>query len=201
MSDRKRVDFGALVDEVWQDGWGRDHLSLWGGMFEEGKLSDFLEDWDRSGMPYCIWEYVSEIVFQLKDTPPENVALLERGRLFGPKGDLELRRDGDIFRWRFVGSHDVKPPEGKYDTKDYWQVDGNQMATFHRHSERAILWGERKDGQTRWFEDRVGAAKLEYPTLAPTPANWNRVQVCYDTFSRAGTVEFVWMRELEGYDG
>jgi len=136
-------------------------------------------------MSYRIWEYVSEIAFE-KETLPQNAALLERGRLFGSGGDLELRRDGATFAWRFIGPAGVQPPTGKCNAQDYWGSDPQAM--FHQREETALLWGKR-NGET-WVEDRVGAARLNYP------ATDERVQIHYRTYSRAGRVEFVWLTSL-----
>jgi hypothetical protein len=111
---------------------------------------------------------------------------LERGRLFGKGGDLDLRRDGDTFRWRFVGAPNVRPPEG-YAAKenDFWEQ--HPHAKFHCYVETTLLWGKREGD--RWHDDRVAAAELDYPA----PDDAERVQVKYQVYSRSGRVEFVWL--------
>jgi len=185
MSDWKSVDFAALVKDVKQSQVGKDSLSIWGGRCAESALLEFLKGWDLSQMPYWIWEYVSNIVFQNK-TLPDNPALLQRGRLFGEGGDLEVRRDGADFAWRFIGPAEVQPPDGNYAAQDYWADHTNVM--FFQDNATALLWGKR-DGE-QWHDDRVGAAKLDYPAIG------ERVQIHYKTFSRAGRVEFVWYTGL-----
>jgi hypothetical protein len=144
-------------------------------------------------MPFRIWEYASRIEFK-RNTPPDEVNLLERGRLFGEGGDLELRRDGAVFRWGYIGKPGAQPPSGHQPAPDnFWTK--NKAVTFHRCNEAALLWGERREEQSRWFDDRVARALLDYPEPAASAA-WPRVRICYWTFSRAGRIEFVWLRDL-----
>jgi len=185
MSDRKPIDFANIVQDMAQSEKGQSDLAIWGGRCAESDLTTFLRQWDVSGMLFRVWEYVSEIVFE-QDSLPQNVALLERGRLFGPGGDLDLRRDGAAFAWRFVGPAGAQPPAGDYDAQDYWAKQ--PQAAFRQSEETALLWGESKDDG--WRDDRVGAAKLYYPVTG------KRVQLHYKTFSRAGQVEFVWYTGL-----
>lgn len=197
MSDQQRaMNFGELAQEVRDPvrRWGREKLAIWGGWCTEADVLTLLKQWPEhdTAMPYRIWEYASEIVFEERTLPAE-VRWLERGRLFGSGGDLALRRDGDRFRWRFVGPDGACSPDG-FDAKDFWRTEPE--ARFHENKETALLWGERKEDFDLWFEDRTARAKLKYP--------WDRagrVQVKYQTFSRAGRVEFVWLLGLEAYDG
>lgn len=186
--DEYRVDFEKLVKEVKRPLCGREHLAVWGGTCTEGVLTEFLAGWPLERMPYRIWESTDRIDFE-KDAPAPSVALLERGRLFGPGGDLELRRESDRFHWRFVGPPDIRPPQG-YDTDetDFWTQHPD--AAFHCSEGTVLLWGERRgDG---WQDDRVAAARLDYPA----PADSKRVQVRYNVYSRAGQVDFVWLTGL-----
>jgi hypothetical protein len=194
---RRPVDFEDLVRQVRQPTVGQERLAIWGGMCAEDALSDFLAGWSLEQMPYRVWESTDRIDFE-KDTSVSNVALLERGRLFGEGGDLDLRRDGAVFRWRFVGTPTICPPE-PYNAKEnnFWAH--HPEATYHCYEESALLWGERKGD--RWHEDRVAAANLDYPA----PDDAERVQVRYRVYSRAGHVEFVWLTGVsdwkEEHDG
>jgi len=186
--DGYRVDFGTLVKQVRQPLCGREHLAIWGGTCAEDALIEFLAGWPLERMPYHIWESTDRIDFE-ENTPVPTVALLERGRLFGEEGDLELRREDDRFRWRFVGAPDIRPPQG-YDTDDadFWTQHPD--AAFHCYEETALLWGERNgDG---WQDDRVASADLDYPVEGQP----ERVQIEYRTYSRNGRVEFVWLTGL-----
>lgn len=190
----KPVDFNQLVAEVTKGKqYGEADLAIWGGVCAEAELAAFLSKWSLNEMPFRIWEYASRIDFN-RDTLPGAISLLERGRLFGDGGDLELRRDGANFRWRFIGKPTTQAPFGHQPAPDnFWTK--NKAVTFHRCDDSALLWGERKEDQARWFDDRVGRASLDYPEPAATAA-WQRVRIGYWTFSRAGRVEFVWLREL-----
>jgi len=187
MSNWPRVDFTQLVDKVAQSQRGWADLTILGGRCAEGDLLEFFRQWGLAEMPFRVWEYASDITFE-KDTLPQNVVLLERARLFGTGGDLMLRRGGAAFDWRFIGPAGIQPPAGDYGAQDYWA--GCQEMTFHQHDETALLWGKWENDH--WTDDRVGAARLNYPA----PAGWQRVQICYKTFSRAGQVEFVWYTGL-----
>jgi hypothetical protein len=186
--DKYRVEFAELIEDVKQPLCSREHLAVWGGTCAEDALTDFLNGWPLERMPYRIWESTDRIDFG-KNKPVSNITLLERGRLFGPGGDLDLRRDGGIFRWRFVGAPYVRPPQD-CDTAgaNFWAQHPD--AAFHCYEETALLWGERKG--ERWHDDRVAAAELDYPATD----NAERVQVQYKVYSREGRVEFVWLTEL-----
>jgi len=188
----KRVQFDDIVQMVTQPLVGKDDLSIWGGRCAEGDLLAFLQGWENlSSMPYRIWEYVSDILFE-KDALPEDVVLLQRGRLFGEGGDLEVRRDGEGFTWQFIGLEGARPPEG-YDLEenDFWQ---QHDIAFHQYEQTALLWGERQ-GENDWFDNRVAGAELAYPGVAG-----KRVQLHYKIFSRAGRVQFVWYTGLSEWE-
>ncbi|NLG85433.1 MAG: hypothetical protein GX493_12705, partial [Firmicutes bacterium] len=57
-----------------------------------------------------------------------------------------------------------------------------------------VLVGGEFNGD-RWIEDRVAAARLEYPQEG------KRLVLKYKTYSRAGQVEFVWYTELTEWEG
>ncbi len=186
MSKHQPVNFSDVIKEVQSSQVGKESLSIWGGRVPEMELRDFLSAWEKlAQMPYRIWEYVSEIHFEMNSMSNEP-ALLQRGRLFGGGGDMELRRDGHEFIWRFIGPAGVEPPEGSYDAESYWNAHDDE--TFHCYEEAALLWGQ-WDG-SRWVDDRVSAATLEYPAAG------KRVKLEYKSYSRAGHVAFVWFTGL-----
>ncbi|MDA8336099.1 MAG: hypothetical protein M0Z41_14140 [Peptococcaceae bacterium] len=179
------VDFERLIDEVRQPRYGRADLTILGGRCAERNLLYFLGQWPTlPEMPFRVWEYVSEIVFE-RDNSPQNIALLERGRLFGPGGDLAARREGTAFNWHFIGPSGAKAPDD-HGGRDYWQLHPD--ATLFRREETALLWGRRENGH--WADDRVGAAVLQYPFEG------YRLQLHFTTFSCAGKAEFVWYTGL-----
>lgn len=186
MSLWPKVDFEQLVTEVCKPRYGRDKLSILGGRCAENDLPEFFKHWDMVRMPFRLWEYVSEINFET-DTLPQNIALLERGRIFGEGGDLMLRRsDTAAFDWRFIGPAHTEHPAGQYATRNYWE--DHPEPHFHKYTERALLWGE-QSGKCR-TENQVAAATLNYPVMG------RRVQLEYDVFTYAGVVRFVWYTGL-----
>ena len=188
------VNFAELMQRVTAPKVGKEKLSIWGGECAEAKLLSLVQHWTKEAeMPYRIWEYSDNINFE-KNTVPDDVLWLERGRLFGSGGDLNLRRDGGRFLWYFVGKVGITPPTIGSPC-NFWEVEPE--AAFHQNGETALLWGERREGTDLWFDDRAAKANLIYPA----EADWSRVQVYYWTFSRAGRVEFVWFYGLEAYNG
>ncbi|RME57582.1 hypothetical protein D6779_08390 [Candidatus Parcubacteria bacterium] len=190
MSSQHPVDFAEIVEQVKQSPVGKESLSIWGGRCAESDLLKFLEQWNNlTQMPYRIWEYASNIVFQ-KGTLPKDAILLQRGRLFGEGGDLEVRRDGQEFAWRFVGPAGEQPPDGEYRAENYWEAHPDTV--FFEEKTSALLWGAWQESDDQWKDDRVGAAKLDYPDAD----GWKRVQIDYTTFSQEGRVCFVWYTGL-----
>lgn len=199
MSKQKQaIDFGKLVAELQDPGrqWGKDQLAIWGGWCRSADVLTLLQDWPQRDetMPYRTWEYADQITIEEK-TLPSNSERLERGRLFGPGGDLTVRRDGDRFRWHFVGKPDVQLPTGDFHAESFWAQPGEDQTEFYQREEQALLWGERPANFDLWFEDRTGQAKLKYPVAQP-----GRVRVKYQLFSRDGQVQFVWLLGLEACD-
>ncbi len=184
---REQISFQELVDKVVNsENLGKGELSVWSGYCAPEDILGFLKGWDLETMPYRIWEYASAICFD-RDSPPKDVNLLQKGRLFGDGGDLELLWVGGSFRWRFIGPAGISPPHGDFQAQDYWET--NLHVRFHCYNETALLWGEH-DGH-RWYDSRVGGAVLAYPVEG------KRVQLRYRVLSRAGQVEFVWYTGLE----
>jgi len=176
-------------------------IAILGGTCSEMDALALVNAWPtRAQMTYGIWEFSDEIKWDAN--VPDTAEFLERGRLFGEGGDLALRRDGDHFRWRFVGpkgtqlqkGFKAKEPE-KFDAKDFWQHEPS--AVYYEETASAMLWGSReKDKNSIFWEDRVAGANLNYPA----PPDAKRVGVLYHTYSRAGRVEFVWFRELKAHN-
>lgn len=188
------VDFVKLIDEVKQPLCGPKDLIILGGKCAESNLMGLLQEWNLIEMPFRVWEYCSEIVFE-RSTIPQNIALLERGRVFGEGGDLMLHRNGVYFKWRFIGPAGVKEITANYEPKNYWK--SNLNVAFHQKEETALLWG--KWNGKHWTDDRVGAAELDYPVKGTEKEE--RLQLNYKTFTHAGIVEFVWFTGLSEWVG
>lgn len=169
----------------------REYLSIWGGRFGVERLGAFLDGWqlEQRQMPWRIWEEVSRIDFEWEKRPA-NPYLLERGRLFGPGGDLALRRDGDRFLWRFVGPADAAPPND-FGVEDYWDETESPLV---EHQDQVLLWGKWRTAPDDWWENRVGQAKLTYPKMSGE----ERVWLDYRRYERAGQTAFVWYHQLRG---
>ncbi len=201
------VDFSELVTKVEVNKVGSDTLSILGGQCGPAEALELVQQWPTlMEMPHRIWEYASEIVFE-KDTLPNEIQWLERGRLFGPGGDLSLRREEGMFLWYFVGPSGIKAPDNLSGVEDFW-VQGEAGAKFYENMDTALLWGEHLENSSQlnkadsdrrerlWFDDRTASAKLHYADDLT-----GRVQVNYRTYSRAGRVEFVWLVGLSEWKG
>jgi hypothetical protein len=190
MSEQRWLDFGRLVDEMFGEPTvGRDDLAVWGGSFAAGDLDRFISAWalPREGMPWSLWQWTDRIEVQYGQGAPGELEYLERGRVFGPQGDFEIRREGERFLWRFVGQRDTAMPPA-FQAADYWQGrEGTRLRPCRR---TALLWGSRQaaapHGKQGWHDDRVSQARLEYPRL-----EGDRVQAAYVEYLDGGNVEFV----------
>lgn len=220
---KETVDFHVLIDQLFKESnivTGKA-LAIWGGEFIAGSfeaagemlpgtvkylqdfttqvksVAAFFEAWslEHRGMPWRIWEQIDKIVLE-KDSLPDKYDLLERGRAFGPGGDLSLRRDGNTFRWRFVGPAGCKPP-ANVKLRKFWDEAGEGF-DMRLSKEKVLLWGEERklqDGSRRWAEDRVAGYVLRYPGME----GCRRVSIQYNEYSYAGQVQFVWFTGLEDW--
>ncbi len=217
MTMPEAIKFSHLVDMVKQPQVGKRHkLSIRSGTCRAADVAKVMYIWGipDNDMPYCIWEYVSEILFQHNQRPVQDTLhLLQRGRVFGKAGDMILWRQGEEFAWRFIGQQGRfhqrvvgKQSRNRRDSTiraiakgiDFWQYEPG--ATFHRYGDKQVmLWGEWSEQAGQWFDDRVARAKLTYPIAHIPPPQ--RVLLQYDTFSRNGVVEFVWFKRLVAWPG
>ena len=201
--------------------------AIWGGIFEAEDPTDFLKTWElgKRDMPWRIWEWVSatsiDHVDKGKEELPDNPKLLERARLFGPDGDLSLRRDGNRFLWHFVGSRDVQLPaafhreggetnpngeeERIFTAVDYWGYHpGAILAPSDKLS--MLLWGQERCDQNggrmgTWHEDRVSNVNrpIVYPEMSGA-SKTGRVQLLYREYLQGDVVEAVWWFNLERWE-
>jgi hypothetical protein len=204
------LDFKEAVEKLAADPLitKDSEITIVGGEFRardsntlEQILEQFLQAWNFSNMnvPYRVWEYVHQIEFTSKNTIPNvsELALLERARLFGEGGDLSLRRDGERFLWHFIGPKGTAMPAG-YGEKDFWKE--NPDVHLRQRDETALLWGDYKEALGRWQEDRVGWAKLDYPTSsAQARRQGKRVEIHYTVFTDGGHTAFVWWKEVKDH--
>jgi hypothetical protein len=194
--EREAVDFKHVIDRMSQEQLSAEEWpAVVGGFRAETDLLDWLAGLDLSGMATRIWWFTDHVTIGA-DGPPGTVEHLERARLFGTSGDLDVRRDGDCFRWRYVGEGDLAP-EG-----DTLQYPGTLENPVYRREREALLWGTRENEQGQWFEDRVAGAGLTYFADPPAlPENVeDRVKVKYREYTRAGRTLAVWLLRLERYE-
>lgn len=135
-------------------------LHLMGGKFAAIDLTSFCDTWNGVPDGWCEWAMVEEVhqfdvkkVGKLRTAVPANPFYLERLRLFGPKGDLQLRRDGETFYWHFIG-----------DGTNQWP----NLATFGSQpcSTSALLEVEERYYQWRKTDGRVNSLWLNHIGLA-----------------------------------
>jgi hypothetical protein len=204
MSEKSR-DFGELLKQMNEaPRYGKDgpnRLTILGGQFDSKRLEAFLAAWRVrwEGMPWRIWEHISDIAFADKPREPE---LLQRGEVFGEGGHLSLRRDGQRWFWHYIGPADQRAPAGfekASECADFWAAEPNKDMRLRRYDERALLWGEEildahQQPTGRWWEDRVAAARLDYPVQLK---GHERIYLRFDRFTEVGRTVFVWYRGLE----
>lgn len=203
-----RLDFEQEIEALFDaKAVSTETLTIWGGNFAATEVTKFIAAWNWSqlDMPWRIWEWASDIAFEHQTGTPtptpgdfRSMAWLERARLFGPGGDLELRRAGERFLWRFVG--DAQKTQTPRDSKlsDYWQ--DHAAWRLHVKDRVALLWGQELPGHPgQWQEDRVAAAQLHYPNVQGDEQG--RVRLHYREYLHGGNVEAVWWLGLEKWEG
>ncbi|RRR73723.1 MAG: hypothetical protein EI684_08425 [Candidatus Viridilinea halotolerans] len=169
----------------------REQLCILGGTVAVSDLATWLAAWDWQSLEWQMVEWVHRFALQPSTAQLADLDLLERLRAFGSGGDLELRRDGPLLRWRFVGAP-ATPRPAHLDGSDYWQGQPAD-ATLQRIPRQAVLWGAWDARLKRWYDDRVGAAQLNYP---PAFAGTERIYAHYWEYLDGGQPAFVWMHAL-----
>ncbi|ACL23983.1 type III-D CRISPR-associated protein Csx19 [Chloroflexus aggregans] len=186
MSDESNDFFTQLYEKMQKANLSNsDRPAILGGECMPDQLQAFLTAWQGhwQAMPYRIWEHVSHIEFADLPTQPE---FLERAEIFGELGHLSLRRDGNRWLWHYIGT---SVSFTSFGARDFWKEHPD--CQLRRYAESVMLWGERKDHQPRWFEDRVAAAILAYPLNAT-----GRVYLHFWRYTEQGRTAFVWYRAL-----
>ncbi len=165
-------------------------IQIWGGEVKENGLQQFISKWDFSNMPFVIIETLKELTitrnFNYSLIEPE---LIERIRIFGKAGDLDLRRNGYSFIWRYVGQNSL---ESEINGDNFWEKHHSKK--FFVEEKDALLWGNYNQDKKLWHDDRVAKAKLSYPV----DGNPKRVKIYYKTLSESGCISFVWFMEIKG---
>ncbi len=152
-----------------------------------------------SQMPFAICEYTNQIKFtKNEDIKTEH---LERGRLFGENGDLEIRRDEDSYLWRFIGAVEAKYFL-EFSYNNFW--NNADIKHLYEYDKSFLLWGERKKDNLH-HDIKVASAKLIYPVEYPKEKieeNLNnkveRAIVKYRLYTSYGRPQFAWYYGVEG---
>jgi len=192
MTERKAIDFKGLVDELTkgqtepEEGWP----VIVSGKCADDALLNWLGNLDLTELGVRIWCYTDACDIGA-DAAPQDIALLERARLFGPAGDLEIWRKDKDFRWRYVGLA-AYAPQG-----ELLPWPGTETNPVYARECTALLWGQRPKDKSFWYDDRTAGAALTYP-VSGAP---ERVQVYYREYTQAGRPFAIWLRGLEGYNG
>ncbi|MGH8590756.1 MAG: hypothetical protein ACREXX_15940 [Gammaproteobacteria bacterium] len=107
---------------------GPEDLRVLGGRFPAWRLPQFIQLWGdalKEHLPSRIYEHVSRLRIERRAVaPPADLEALERARCFGPRGDLDVRRDGATIHWRLVGEAGVQWPDiaaAGFVVHDYWK--------------------------------------------------------------------------------
>ena len=192
---REDVDFERIVRQMQASKLTvTDWPAVRGGVCPADDVVEWLGGLDLSKMDVRIWSFTDRCIIG-HDGPPQTVERLERGRLFGAGGDLDLRRDGKVFRWRFVGSSEYAP------VGDELEYPGTDESPVYGREREALLWGTREHEQRQWFEDRVAGALLTYvEDPLPLPENIEeRVRIKFREYTQAGRTIAVWLLGLDRY--
>jgi hypothetical protein len=138
--------------------------SIWGGVVAADKLPLFLQAWDEAGgqLAYGMVEEVGRFyalpLTKFSDVLPAEPLALERARLFGEQGDLDLRRDGDSFRWRFIGEVALKTPDLQaWQGEDYWATHPHDAFYLAEKAYTQWLPGDLRINE-EWYEG-IGLTK------------------------------------------
>ncbi len=185
------TDYTQKIEDWFGKRLSKKDIQIWGGEIEENILQKFISKWDFSNMPFTILETITEIIIEKKvDFSKIPSDQIERIRIFGQGGDLDIRRDANLFRWRYVGLNN--PPKDS-EGKNFWEEEKNSNKKFFVEEKEALLWGKYDSKKNLRQEDRVAKAKLSYPVQG----NPKFAKIRYKTLSEQGVISFVWFLEIK----
>lgn len=170
-------------------------IQIWGGIIEEDNLQQFIRKWGQSDMPFAISETVNKMAVKNCDVSTLKIEpYTDRIRVFGESGDLDIRRDNNYFKWRYVGTNRL-PKDLKVDKENFWEK--NKSEKFFMEEKEALLWGTYKQDEESWQDNRVAKAKLSYPVEGHPGKG---VKIRYKTLSNCGIIVFTWLLTIEEGD-
>ena len=126
MNSDTKTEISKKIQVIQESKIKKGNLEIWGGEIDRNELKDFLKAWDfiellggtqiedkDKDTYYSIIETINSMVFErnfdFQNWQDAEFNSLQRARIFGIRGDLEIRKDGSSIFWRFIG--DKKPPE------------------------------------------------------------------------------------------
>lgn len=129
----------------------KSSVYVWGGQFSsaEHTLGTFLDTWNTENGPqfqFSMVEHVNYFRAFLANLAElgQQANLLERIRLFGPAGDLDIRRDGETIYWRFISETDTALPDLAPFGMEAYPEKGK---TFAKDERSYLLWRSDKQEQ------------------------------------------------------
>jgi len=180
----------AKIENLLKKRISEKDIQIWGGEVNEDELQNFFSKWKFISMPFVIMETLKEFTitknFNFSNKEPK---LIERIRIFGKAGDLDLRRNSTCFIWKYIGENS---PPSDIKGNSFWGENPNIV--FFVEEKEALLWGKYEQNKKMWQDDRVAKAKLSYPVNG----NPERVKIHYKTLSESGCISFVWFTEIRG---
>ncbi|MDY6856508.1 MAG: hypothetical protein SWO11_17755 [Thermodesulfobacteriota bacterium] len=186
------------IDLLFSNRVSEGDINIFGGTTgedSEDTLSDFVDKWNFRDMhmPFAILETIKEIeITKGLDTSKIDPYTIERIRIFGKGGDLDIRRvDNNQFLWRYVGNEEKPEKAGG---KNFWETEDSNGMKFFVEEQYALLWGKYDQKRSIWHDDRVAKAKLSYPINASP----ERVKISYKMLSKGGVVSFIWLTGIYG---
>ncbi|MBX3055865.1 MAG: hypothetical protein KF770_05265 [Anaerolineae bacterium] len=189
----------AKADAAVKEQRNATNLFIWGGRFAEDNESDlpqlvqFLQAWQADSSLAFTWAMVEEVEhFYVRPTSLKEMIQdhdqIERVRLFGPEGDLSIRRDADMLYWHFISETHQQVPVGPiFNPVSFWDEATNQGRTFACHEQCYYQW--RRDVRERrvthkWASD-VALTGKQYLRQAHYLENGRIAFVRYVDFKEA----------------
>lgn len=174
----------------------KENIGIWGGNIKDIELVDFLKCWDFSNMGFAIIETINDIKIMrgINYTLIDDSKNIERVRIFGKDGDLDIRTNNNEFLWRYVGSKYKELPSGLVGSNffDYYPEQ-----EFFIEEKSAFLWGKYDDKSNKRHDNRVGHAFATGRIDYPVEGNPKFVKLIIKTLSDMGVVSFSWYYNIE----
>jgi len=188
----KQTSFTELIERLLSEKRvEKGDIQILGGTIKEENLQEFIGKWNLKNTPYAIIETLEEITITKNPDPSKlESEQVERVRIFGDEGDLDIRRHTNTFSWRYLGKG-TPPPD--IEKEDFWKKYPEKK--FFTEEKEALLWGKYNPKKKTWHIDRVAKAKLNYPIQNPEQNQLPKIR--YKTLSEGGIISFVWLIEIK----